>query len=75
MRAGGSALRQLVEAGEIAADAEATIAAEAPLAIEHRQARDFDREWRAIILDRPSDRDPAEGVASRERPRDLALGI
>src|SRR5215471_4227685 len=74
-RARGGALRQLVEASDIAADAEATIAAESPLAIEHRQARDFDRKQRAIAVDRPADRNPAEGVAGRERARDVPVGI
>ena len=68
-------LRQLIEASEIAADAEAAIAAEAPLAIEHRQARELDRERRAIAVDRPADGDPAERVAGRERAHDLAIGI
>src|SRR5205807_1378525 len=71
----GGALRQLIEAGKVAAEAEAAIAAEAPLAIEHRQARDFDRERCAIIVDRPADRNSAERVAGRERARDLAVRI
>ena len=63
------------EAVKVAADAEAAVAVKIPRGIEHRQARDFDRERCAIIVDRPRDGDPTERVAGRERARDLSVGI
>ena len=43
-RCGATRLRQFVDARDIAADAEAAIAAEVAVAVEHRQAGQFDRQ-------------------------------
>ena len=60
---------------DVAADAEAAIAAEPAVAIEHRQARQFDRQPVAGIVDRPGDDDAAPGFVARHRARDLIVGI
>ena len=69
------AARQLVDAVDVAADAETAIAAEAAVAVEHRQARHFDRQPLAGIVHRPGNDDAAPGFAARHRARDLIVGI
>ena len=72
---GMALLRQSGEPCEIAADAEAPIAAENPLAVEHRQARKLDRKPLLAVVDRPDDGEPAPGVAGGDGARDLTLGV
>ncbi len=67
--------RQLVDAVDVAADAEAAIAAEAAVAVEHRQAGQFDRQPFAGVVRRPGNDDAAPGFARRHRLRDLIVRI
>ena len=75
IRGAAAQSRQFVELREIAADAEAAVAAEHPLAVEHRQAGQFHGEALGIIIDRPGDGEAAPGVVRRQRPRDALVGI
>ena len=67
--------RQLVDAGDVAADAKTAIAAKAAVAIEHRQARQLDRQPVAGFIHRPGNDDAAPGLVARHRARDLIVGI
>ena len=66
---------QFVDARDIAANAEAAVAAEVAVAVEHRQAGQFDRQPRVASVDREGDGDAAPGVARGEGAGDLAFGI
>ena len=70
-----AAVRQRVEPHQIAADPKAAIADELPLAIEHRQSRQFNREPRVAAVDRPVHGQSAPGFPRRERARDVACEI
>src|SRR6266576_3063219 len=59
----------------VAADAEAAIAAEYPLAVEHRQAGQFHCQALFASAERPCHDEPAPGLMRGERARHLALGI
>ncbi len=67
--------RQLVDAVDVATDAETAIAAEAAVAVEYRQTRHFDRQPLAGIVHRPGYDDAAPGFAARHRARDEIVGI
>src|SRR5262249_47153053 len=71
----GGALRQGIEARELAAYAKPAITTKTPLAIKYRQARHLDRKAGAIVVDRPADREPAEGVPRCERMCDLVVRV
>ena len=60
---------------DIAAHAEAAIAAKDALAVEYRQPGQLDHETFAAIVQRPGDAQPAPGVIAGQRLRDPALGI
>src|SRR4029077_2626182 len=49
------------EPREVAADAETAITPKHPLAVEHRQARQLDRETFDAVIDRPEHGEPAPG--------------
>ena len=75
-RGSGMALmRQSGEPCEIAADAEPPIAAENPIAVEHRQSRKLDGKPLLAVVDRPDDVEPAPGVMGGDGARDLTLGV
>ncbi len=60
---------------EIAADTETAIAAIYPVAVEHRQAGQFDRQAIAAAVHRPCHAQSAPGVAACDGAGDLVLGI
>ena len=64
-----------IQSRQLAAHPEAAIAAERALAVEHRQARHFDRQPLGHAGDRPGERNAAERVARGEHRSKLALGI
>src|SRR6478609_10882479 len=68
---GAAQLGEMREAVEIAAHAKTTIAGEIALVVEHRQARQLDRQAAAVV-DRPVDGDAVPGVARRNRFSDAA---
>ena len=76
---GGVRLRALMleggEAVRVAANAETAKTGKAAVAVEHRQARHFDRQAFAAFVDRPVQHDAAPGVLGGERARDFVLGI
>ncbi len=74
-RVGAVRSRQFVDARDLAANAEATVAAEIAVAIEHRKPRQFDGKARVHSVDREGDGDAAPGFARGERAGDLAFGI
>ncbi len=67
--------RQFVELRQVAANAEAAVAAKHPLTVEYRQAGQFHRETFGTIIDRPGDGEAAPGVVGRQRPRNALVGI
>ena len=60
---------------EVAADAETAIAGEIPVTIEDGQARQFDRQPRAVAIGRPVQGDAAPGVAGGGGGRNAILRI
>ena len=74
-RTGLSCPRQLIDTHDVAADAETAIAAKIPVAIEHRQPGQFDRQPFAALIHRPRHRDAAPGFARGDGTRDLVLRI
>ena len=67
--------RQLIDAGNVAANAEAAIAAKLALAIEHRKAGQLDRKPLAALVHRPGQGDAAPGFSRCDRASDLILRI
>ena len=59
----------------VAADAEAAIAAELSLAVEHRKAGHLDGQTFACVIDRPRDGNAAPRLARRQRAGDLIVRI
>ncbi len=74
-RGGAALVRQFGDASQIAADAETPVAAEFPGTVENRQAGQLDRQPLGAVVDRPSHREPAPGLAGGERLRNPALRI
>ena len=70
-----AALLQRGQAIDVAADAEAAVAGELAVMVEHRQARHLDRQGRIRIVDRPGHDDAAPGGARGQRARHVTLRI
>jgi len=71
-------VRRIIQGGEslkVAADPEAAIAAENPIAVEHRQARQLDGQTLVAAVDRPSHQQAAPGLVAGERALDIACGV
>src|SRR5208282_4784275 len=67
--------RQLVDAGDVATDAKAAIAAKVAIAIEHRKARQLHRQPFAALVHRPGEDDAAPCFMRRDRARHLIFRI
>ena len=74
-RALAARVGEFVDASDVATDAETPVAAKVPLAIEHRQSRQFDRKPRVAIVNWPGDGDAAPGFARGHGTRHLLVRI